>query len=614
MIGILLDNLFFLGYICTGALATVVLLFAFLAPFESLLWWKDLKFAPARFVKRLQKFECKEKNTDADFFIVYLSGVGVISGDGLAADEQHFVDRLQHHFPHAAIVTDVFPYSAESDSLSSDRFFPKLWKYLEKNRLTNKKNVLDFLILLRNALQLAVATDDRYAPIYNLGTTTLILQGLLKKGYDLRDQKPICLIGYSGGAQIAVGAATYLHEIIHAPISMITIGGAINDDPGLNAITHLDYLYSPKDPVVMSMPWLFSGRMPFNVFSLWNQSVREGKITYTNVGNCSHAYAYSYFDTLHTLPDTHHTYAQKPLQTTVELLETTIPVNSFTTAVKKIRAMMHEEKALVDPKHNSILLTHGKKTHDVLTIFHGYTNSPPQFLRLALSFYEKGFTVYIPRLPEHGYKEKYYKRTDEMTATKLVDATNKFLDISQQLGDQVHVMGLSLGGVLATYAAQYRNITSAFIIAPSLRIYGINNGWLQLLRFFPGIFIPWTLSAYNKTIATSYSHFSVKGMGESLYLANGILADAKRHTPKAREVTFLLNAQDKAISNDAVHQLQKEWEHHEFSNTTIFTIPKGIVNTHDIISPLEKGENINYVYPVILDLFFKENKKEKIRQ
>lgn len=63
-----------------------------------------------------------------------------------------------------------------------------------------------------------------------------------------------------------------------------------------------------------------------------------------------------------------------------------------------------------------------------------------------------------------------------------------------------------------------------------------------------------------------------------------------------------------------MHQLQKEWEHHEFSNTTIFTIPKGIVNTHDIISPLEKGENINYVYPLILDLFFKENKKEKIRQ
>ena len=225
MIAFLLDNIFFLGYLCAGGVAAIVLVFAFLAPFESLLWWKNLKIEPAKFVKRLKKFE-KDASTNsaqAQLFIVYLSGVGVISGDGLELDEAHFLAQLAHHLPKAAIVSDVFPYSPNGKSLSADRFFSRLWKYLEKNRLTNHKNVLDLLVMLRNAMQVAVASDDRYAPIYNLGTTSLILEGLLKKGYDLKNQKPICFIGYSGGAQIALGATTYLHEIIHAPMDAIAL-------------------------------------------------------------------------------------------------------------------------------------------------------------------------------------------------------------------------------------------------------------------------------------------------------------------------------------------------------------------------------------------------------
>lgn len=607
MIGFLLDNLFFLSYLAAGGIAALVLVFAFLAPFESLLWWKNLHIAPARFVKRLKKFEKEHTGKTPDLFIVYLSGVGVISGDGLEDDEKHFVKKIEKQFPNAAVISDVFPYSPDTNSLSADRFFSRLWKYLEKNRLTKRRNILDCLVMLRNALQVAVATDSRYAPMYNLGTTSLILEGLLRNGYDLKNQKPICFIGYSGGAQIAVGATTYLKEIIHAPVSLITIGGAMTDDPGIHALSHIDYLYSPADPVVRITPWLFWGRMPWNVFSSWHQAVKEGKIVYRNVGNCTHAYKHSYFDFIHRLSHTHATYATKPLETTIHILKKHMPLQSFTQAVQKIRELMHEEKALVDGKHNTILLTHGKKTTNVLVIFHGYTNSPPQFLSLAMKFYQKGFTVYIPRLPKHGYYERYYKKTDAMTATQLVDATNLHIDIAKQLGETVHVMGLSLGGVLATYAAQYRSdVHSAFIIAPFLRFHGWNNGFLGLLRFLPHVFLPWSFGKWNQTY-TAYSHFSAKGAGEILYLADGIIADAALHPPKVKAITFLINAADKAVSNDIVYQLQKDWRSHGFHHTTVHEVPKEMKLPHDMIDSHEKDQNTAYVYPLVLDLFFEYN-------
>lgn len=602
MIAFLLNNIIFLGYLSAGLLGAIFFLFAFLAPFESLIWWKNLKIEPIKFVKRLKKFSQETKETP-DLFVVYLSGIGVISGEGLEEDERVFVDRLKTEFPHAAIISDIFPYSPNGQSLSSDRFFSSLWKYLEKNRLTNRKNILDLLVMLRNGLQVAVSSDSRYAPIYNLGTTSLILEGLLKKGYDLKNQKPICFIGYSGGAQIALGASTYLSNIIHAPISLITIGGAMNDDPGLKAITHLDYLYSPKDPVERYTPWFFWGRFPINIFSPWNQAVREGKITYTNVGNCTHAYAQSYFDYLHKIPGTQKTYAAKPLETTIALLKLKMPVKTFTGTVHHIREMMHDDEIFVDPKRNTILLTHGKKTKHVLTIFHGYTNSPPQFIKLAMLFYHKGYNIYIPRLPKHGYKEKYYKKTDDMTATMLEDAANQHLDLSANLGDNIHVMGLSLGGVLATYAAQYRSdIASAFIISPFLQFYGTKTSLLRILRFLPHLYIPWSLQKPKKT-ETAYSHFSAKGAGEILSLGQKIMTDAKTYPPKAREVTFLLNASDVAVSRPVVYQLVKDWKQNGFHHTTIFEIPKGIAPIHDIIDPQQPQQNTAYVYPLILDLF-----------
>jgi hypothetical protein len=63
---------------------------------------------------------------------------------------------------------DVFPFSVQNQSMTSERVLGCLWGWINAQRL--RKGRLRFtgdLILLRNILYTAVSADRRYGPIYN---------------------------------------------------------------------------------------------------------------------------------------------------------------------------------------------------------------------------------------------------------------------------------------------------------------------------------------------------------------------------------------------------------------------------------------------------------------
>ena len=62
-------------------------------------------------------------------FVVFLSGIGSISGDELLPSETAFLDRLQAALPEARIVRDVFPYAPSGRPLvTGQRVFTWLWR------------------------------------------------------------------------------------------------------------------------------------------------------------------------------------------------------------------------------------------------------------------------------------------------------------------------------------------------------------------------------------------------------------------------------------------------------------------------------------------------------
>ncbi len=128
---------------------------------------------------------------------------------------------------------------------------------------------------------------------------------------------------------------------------------------------------------------------------------------------------------------------------------------SYDESVHRFEATRQQEssRAVVPTKHTQFL-THGTKTKKSVVMFHGITADPTQFAGLGKYFFDAGYNVYIPLTPHHGTTNK--KDHGAVTARELVDFVNQSITTATGLGDEVGVVGLSGGGVLATWAGEYR--------------------------------------------------------------------------------------------------------------------------------------------------------------
>ena len=276
----------------------LLLIAALLAPFESLGWWAGWFGRSAgknTAATSEQKASDMQVPAEAQHYLVYLSGIGAISGDYLEKEEIDLCDQLAARFPGTIVVKDVFPYAMNNRGLTSQRFFTWLWKRIVQVKL-RKKTLLTNLINVRNLFQVAVSADRRYGPIYNYGTAEVIRDELLRQGYRVGSGKPVTILGYSGGGQIALGAATYLHPMLEgAPLLIISLGGVMADDPGLDYIEHLFHFYGTKDPVQKIGQIAYVGRWPILPHSPWNRAKADGKISMIAVGPIGHTGAKGYF-------------------------------------------------------------------------------------------------------------------------------------------------------------------------------------------------------------------------------------------------------------------------------------------------------------------------------
>jgi pimeloyl-ACP methyl ester carboxylesterase len=123
----------------------------------------------------------------------------------------------------------------------------------------------------------------------------------LRHGYPLGSGIPITLLGWSGGGQIALGAAWYLPGLTGAPVRVISVGGVMADDPGIQRVEQLWHLWGQKDPLAPLGGWLYAGRWPYFANSVWNRALAAGQITLIPLGPFTHNGKGNYFDNQTTL-------------------------------------------------------------------------------------------------------------------------------------------------------------------------------------------------------------------------------------------------------------------------------------------------------------------------
>ena len=274
-----------------------LLVWAALSPFETLGWWAGW-FGDKIYDDDVPSDGLVRSILPAPHsYILFLSGIGRTSGYTLSYREGEFLRRLAKVLPHTVIIDDIFPYSVNNLALTGQPFFARIWRWsLDRKMRGSKGSVLaGNLINIRNALQVFTSADHRYGPIYNQATAEVFLHSLLRYDYDVDGDAPIFIIGYSGSAQLGVGAVTYLKEWVKAPVYLISLGGIFGSDPGLLAVDHLFHLQGTSDRAV-KLSYIAPGRWHFMATSEFNRARRQGKITKRMIGPMGHTGRGGYLD------------------------------------------------------------------------------------------------------------------------------------------------------------------------------------------------------------------------------------------------------------------------------------------------------------------------------
>ena len=270
-----------------------------LAPLESLEWWAgwhgDGLHMPAAAADAPYKAASRDLTPVKRHYLVFLDGIAK-TGSANYHNVQMLLDALGKSLPEAVVLGDVMPYSVTNTSLTEGRPMSRFWQRALNFKVRGKHPLVAFTINIRNLFQVLVSADKRYGPVYNQGEAQLIFNSLLRSGYQPGSGVAVTLIGYSGGSQIGLGAAPYLECALHAPIILISLGGVMGSDRGLEVVQHLYHLVGSKDTVHKLGAFVFPGRWPILPNSFWNRARRRNKISVVPMGPIEHDGPGSYLD------------------------------------------------------------------------------------------------------------------------------------------------------------------------------------------------------------------------------------------------------------------------------------------------------------------------------
>lgn len=280
--------------------ASVLVIAAMTVPISALVWWAGWR-------QRHQPAVLIPPSTAPPTtgpFLVYLSGIGDISGDYSTRYEDCFLAALVVRIPNLVLISDVFAYSIENLSMTSQRHLGRFWGWANTERLgKGPLKALGKLIDLRNILYTAVAADRRYGPIYGYDMAEMIIQGLLRQGYQIGSGTPVSLLGYSGGAQIAMVSAGYLQATLRSAVQVISLGGLMNPSPVLDQIVALTHFYGTRDTMQRIGALIFPARWPLRAETRWKRGLASGTIRLVCLGPMDHAGPGCYLDDRAYLPD-----------------------------------------------------------------------------------------------------------------------------------------------------------------------------------------------------------------------------------------------------------------------------------------------------------------------
>ena len=276
-----------------------------LSPLETLAWWssrgaRQSRLAADEFRTAIESVPTVPRA--AKVFVAYFSGIAAFDDDHVARAERPLLRRLQQTYPEIILVEGLYPYAMENRGLVDDRRSSPLWRWLvELQRSRRWGWVAVATINVRNVYQVLVSADPRYGPVYSAGIAQTTWKHLTTHGYQPGVDK-LVLLGWSGGAQIAAGAAWYLGSA-GARVTLLNLGGVFTADPGLERVQRIIHLVGERDWQCRWLaPIVFPQRRRWARHSTWVRATKDGRVIERMIGPFKHVGRGSYLSAAR-LPD-----------------------------------------------------------------------------------------------------------------------------------------------------------------------------------------------------------------------------------------------------------------------------------------------------------------------
>jgi pimeloyl-ACP methyl ester carboxylesterase len=287
------------------------------------------------------------------------------------------------------------------------------------------------------------------------------------------------------------------------------------------------------------------------------------------------------------------------------------PALDYAAAIEKFSQLQARDDDTINVVCRSQLLTHGSSTQRAIVLLHGLTNCPRQYDEFAARLYEQGYNVLIPRIPHNGLADRMTDDLKYLKAEELRAFSDTIVDIAHGLGEQIVVVGLSAGAVIAAWIAQQRpDVARAVLIAPSLgfatlgpRI-RLNAFAMNLLLRLPNI-LTQDIRPFEDGPDYAYLGYSTHALGEVMRLGLAAYRAAVKRKPAVQSILLVTNANDNAVSNFMTWILITQWRTIGLERLEVYEFKKEYGLIHDVIDPRQRQQRIDLVYPILLDLIEK---------
>lgn len=161
-------------------------------------------------------------------------------------------------------------------------------------------------------------------------------------------------------------------------------------------------------------------------------------------------------------------------------------------------------------------------------LIHGFAGSPAEIRPLVDYLADEGLTVAAPVLPGHGTSPEDLRRTRFPMWIRAAEAE---LSALRQRCRTVHVIGFSMGGLIALYLAAHHQVASVTTLAAPVKL----NDWRQILVPLGKYLLPYYQSRIsNPEIAaqleSNYERIPTDAIHSMLRLARRVRSDLPRIT------------------------------------------------------------------------------------